>query len=136
MLDLYIRYNERLIAESSQDYTTFQTPFGTLQLVMLPMGWTNSVPIFHDDLTFILQAEIPHITIPYIDDVPIKGLKLTYSKSNKSFKTILENPNICRFVREHFKNLNQVVQRMKRSISWTCPNVSDACPRWRRCKWR
>jgi hypothetical protein len=81
MLDLYIRYNERLIAESSQDYTTFQTPFSTLRLVMLPMGWTNSVPIFHDDLTFILQAKIPHITIPYIDDVPIKGPKLTYSKA-------------------------------------------------------
>ena len=37
------------------------------------MGWTNSVPIFHDDVTFILQAEIPHTTIPYIDDVPIRG---------------------------------------------------------------
>jgi hypothetical protein len=32
------------------------------------MGWTNSVPIFHDDVTFILQAEISHVTIPYIDD--------------------------------------------------------------------
>jgi hypothetical protein len=30
MLDLYIGYNERLIAASSQDYTTFQTPFGAL----------------------------------------------------------------------------------------------------------
>jgi hypothetical protein len=68
MLDLYIGYDERLIAESSQDYTTFQTPFNALRLVMLPMGWTNLVPIFHDDVTFILQAEIPHITIPYIDD--------------------------------------------------------------------
>jgi hypothetical protein len=60
---IYVRYNERLIAESSQDYTTFQTPFSTLQLVTLPMGWTNSVPIFHDNITFILQAEIPHITL-------------------------------------------------------------------------
>jgi hypothetical protein len=30
MLDLYIGYDERLIAETSQDYTTFQTPFGAL----------------------------------------------------------------------------------------------------------
>jgi hypothetical protein len=60
MLDLYIGYDERLIAETSWDYTTFQTPFGALRLVTLPMGWTNSIPIFHDNVTFILQAEIPH----------------------------------------------------------------------------
>ena len=42
-------------------------------MVKLPMGWTNSVPIFHDDVTWILQAEIPHVTIPYVDDVPVKG---------------------------------------------------------------
>ena len=73
MLDLYVGYDERLIKESSRDLTTFQTPFGALRLVTLPMGWTNSVPIFHDDVTFILQPEIPSVTIPYIDDVPIKG---------------------------------------------------------------
>jgi hypothetical protein len=38
------------------------------------MGWTNSVLIFHDNVNFILQTEIPHVTIPYIDDVQIKGL--------------------------------------------------------------
>jgi hypothetical protein len=70
MLDLYVGYDERLIAETSRDYTTFLTPFSALRLVTLPMGWTNSIPIFHDNVTFILQAEIPHVTIPYIDDVP------------------------------------------------------------------
>ena len=54
MLDLYVGYNEQLIAESSCDYTTFQTSYGALQLVMLPMDWTNSVSIFHDDITYIL----------------------------------------------------------------------------------
>jgi hypothetical protein len=113
MLDLYVGYDERLIAETSRDYTTFQTPFGALQLVTLPMGWTNSVPIFHDDITFILQAEIPHVTIPHIDDVSIKGLMTTYQKVNDSYETILENPGIHRFVWEHFQNLNRVVQRIK-----------------------
>jgi hypothetical protein len=113
MLDLYVGYDERLIAETSQDYTTFQTPFGALQLVTLPMGWTNSVPIFHDNVTFILQAEIPHVTILYINDVPIKGPTTMYQKVDNSYETILENPGICRFVWEHFENLNRVVQRMK-----------------------
>jgi hypothetical protein len=113
MLDLYVGYDERLIAELSQDNTTFQTPFSALRLVTLPMGWTNSVPIFHNDVTFILQAEIPYVTIPYIDDVPIKGLKTMYRKVDDSYKTIPENPGICQFVWEHFENLNRVVQRMK-----------------------
>src|ERR1700679_905528 len=38
MFDLYVGYDERLIAESSRDYTTFQTPYGALRLVTLPMG--------------------------------------------------------------------------------------------------
>ncbi|SJL18848.1 uncharacterized protein ARMOST_22450 [Armillaria ostoyae] len=70
-LDLFVGYDERLLAESSRDLTTFQTPYGALRLITLPMGWTNSVPIFHNDVTFILQPEIPEFTIPYIDDVPV-----------------------------------------------------------------
>jgi hypothetical protein len=37
-LDLYVGYDERLIAKSPRDLTTFQTPFGALRLVTLPMG--------------------------------------------------------------------------------------------------
>lgn len=71
MIDVYIGYDERPVAEISRDLTTFQTPFGALRLVTLPMGWTNSVPIFHDDVTKILEPEILHVTIPYIDDVGV-----------------------------------------------------------------
>jgi hypothetical protein len=115
MLDLYVAFDERLVAESSRDLTTFQTPFGALRIVTLPMGWTNSVPILHDDVTFILQPEIPHVTIPYIDDAPIKGPKSAYQRPDATYETIPENPGIRRFVWEHFGNLNRVVQRMKYS---------------------
>ena len=80
VLDLYSGYDHRDLAEGSRDFTTFQTPFGALRLVKLPQGWTNSVPIFHDDVTFVLQDEIPHITIPYIDDVAVS---LDYSKDRR-----------------------------------------------------
>src|SRR3981189_106048 len=113
MLNLYVSYNECLITESSHNYTTFQTPFGALQLVTLPMGWTNSVPIFHDDVTFILQDEIPHYTVPYTDDVPVKGPKSRYMLTDGSYETIAKNPGIRRFVWEHFQSLNRIVQRMK-----------------------
>ncbi|OBZ76577.1 Transposon Tf2-6 polyprotein [Grifola frondosa] len=113
MLDLYVGYDEREIAESSRDLTTFQTPYGAHRLVTLPMGWTNAVPIFHDDVTHILQPEIPHITIPYIDDVPIRGPASRYLLSEGTFETIRENPSVRRFVWEHLHNLNRVVQRMR-----------------------
>ena len=113
MFDLYVGYDERTLAESSRDLTTFQTPFGALRLVTLPMGWTNSVPIFHDDVTFILQPEIPDVTVPYIDDVPVKGPKSRYMRLDGTYEMIPENPGIRRFVWEHFQNINRVVQRMK-----------------------
>jgi hypothetical protein len=113
MLDLYIGYDERGLSESSRDLTTFQSPFGTLRLVTLPMGWTNSVPIFHDDVTCILQPEIPDTTIPYIDDVPIRGPAEKYLLPDGTEERIPDNPGIRRFVWEHFQNLNRVVQRVK-----------------------
>ncbi|THH06591.1 hypothetical protein EW146_g9566 [Bondarzewia mesenterica] len=79
------------------------------------MGWTNSIPIFHDDVTFILQPEIPDITIPYIDDVPVCGPATQYLLPDGSPKTHPNNPRIRRFVWEHFQSLNRVVQRMKYS---------------------
>ena len=112
MLDLYIGYDERLIAESSRDLTTFQTPYGAMRLVTLPMGWTNSVPIFHDDVTYILQPEIPKHTVPYIDDVPVRGPASNYLLPDGTEETI-PNSTIRRFVWEHFQNLNRIVQRMK-----------------------
>ena len=77
------------------------------------MGWTNSVPIFHDDVTCILQPEIPNITVPYIDDVPIRGPAECYVLADSTEEHIPENPGICCFVWEHFQGLNRVIQRTK-----------------------
>jgi hypothetical protein len=87
-----------------------EVPYGALQLVTLPMGWTNSVLIFHDDITFILQEEIPHITFPYINDIPLKGPNRNTKTKNSNHETIPENSGICRFVWEHFQNLNHIIQ--------------------------
>ena len=89
---------------SSHDYMTFQTPYGTLCLTKLPMGWTNAVPIFHDNVTHILQPEVPKYTIPY--DVPVHSPASTYQNDDGVFETILENSGICRFIWEHFQNVN------------------------------
>lgn len=62
------------------------------------MGYTNSAQIMHGDVTYILQDEIPDYTIPFIDDVPVKGPRTHYLQSDGSFETILENPGIRQFV--------------------------------------
>ncbi len=77
-LDLFVGYDERELDEDSHDFTTFQTPFGAMRLTTLPMGWSNSVPIFHEDVTFILQEEIPEKAIPYIDNIVIIGPASAY----------------------------------------------------------
>jgi hypothetical protein len=115
LLDLFVGYDERALAKSSRDYTTFQTPFGTMRLTTLPMGWTNSVPIFHGDVTYILQPEIPHVTQPYIDDVPVRGPATRYILPSGDEERIPQNPGIRRFVWEHFQDLNRICQRMKYS---------------------
>ena len=38
ILDLFVGYDNRPLAESSRDMTTFQTPFGAYRLTTLPMG--------------------------------------------------------------------------------------------------
>ena len=113
MFDLFIGYDERFLAESLRDLTTFQTPFGAMRLVTLPMGWTNSVPIFHDDVTKILSDEIPEYTIPYIDGVPVRGPASCYILEDGSFEMIPKNPGIRRFMMEHLINVKRIVQQIK-----------------------
>ncbi|ESK80968.1 polyprotein [Moniliophthora roreri MCA 2997] len=112
-LDLFMGYNERKIHPSSWDLTTFQTPFGTYRLVKLPMGWTNSVSIFHKDVCEILKDEIPQVMQPYIDDVPICGPKTRYELEGGGYEMILENPGIRHFVWEHMQSINRILQHVK-----------------------
>ena len=113
ILDLYVGYDERVLAERSRDLTTFQTPFGALRLVTLPMGWMNSVPIFHDDVTYTLRDEIPRYTLPYIDDMPVRGPTTRYEKADGTLEVLEKNPGIQRFIFEHMGNVNRILQRMK-----------------------
>ena len=103
MLNLNIGYDEYALAKSSCDYMTFQSLYGMLCLTKLPMGWTNTVPVFHNDVTHILQLEIPQFTIPYINNMPVCGPATTYQCQDGTFKTIPENNGIHHFVWDHFR---------------------------------
>ena len=113
ILDLYVGYDERVLVERLRDLTTFQTPFGALRLVTLPMGWTNSVSIFHDNVTYILQDKIPKYTLSYIDDMPIRGPMTRYKQPDGTVEVLEKNAGIRRFVFEHLGTMNRILQRMK-----------------------
>lgn len=67
IFDLYVGYDERVLAEESKDMTTFQTILETFRLVTIPMSWTNSVPIYQGDVTEILRPEIlDHIWMMFL----------------------------------------------------------------------
>ena len=111
--DIYIGYDHRLIDVKSRDLTTVQTPLGPYRLTTLPMGWTNAVTTFHQDVMFILQDEVPHVAQPFIDDVAIKGPKTYYKKEDGSYETVPNNTKIRRFVYEHICDVNRILHRLK-----------------------
>jgi len=63
VFDLMVGFDQRTLASQSQDLTTFQSPFGTLQPTSILMGYTNSMQIQHGNLTFLLQDEIPDTAV-------------------------------------------------------------------------
>ena len=71
------------------------------------------MPIFYDNVTYILRDEIPKYTLPYIDDVPIRGPKTRYELPGGRVETLDRNPGIRRFMFEHLENINSILQRMK-----------------------
>lgn len=113
ILNLMVGYDHRTIHEDFRDLTTFQSPVGSLRLTKLLMGYTNAVQIFHGDVCWILQEEISDVTVPFIDDCPVKGPKSRYERPDGSYKTILGNPGIRHFIFEHLTNMNRVLQWLK-----------------------
>src|SRR5712671_4554529 len=109
MLDLFVGYDHRTLDIASRDLTTIQSPIGAVRLTCLPQGWTNAGAIFHEDVTFLLEPEIPDVAWPYIDDCSIKGPTSRYETDDGGFNTIPDNPHIRRFVWEHLNDVHRIL---------------------------
>jgi hypothetical protein len=112
MMDLFVGFDHRALAEESRDLTTFQTPLGTLRLTVLPMGWSDSPAVFQNDVAFILQHET-EVAPNFQDDVNVLSPPTRYELPDGSFELIPENPGIRRFVWEHCVDVNRVLHRLK-----------------------
>jgi transposase InsO family protein len=113
MMDLYGGYDHRPLHPESRDLTTFGTPLGPHRLTTLPQGFANSAQIFQADTSFILQDEIPHHTIPFIDDLPVKSVNTRYQREDGSYETIPGNSGIRRFIWEHCEVVHRIIQRLE-----------------------
>ena len=112
MMDLFVGFDHRALAEGSCNLTTFQTLLGTFRLTILPQGWTDSPPVFQNNVAFILQHEID-IALNFLDDINVLGPWTRYKREDGSFETNPDNEGIRRFVWEHCNDVNQVLHHLK-----------------------
>ena len=112
MLDLFVGYDHHTLDIALCDLTTIQSPNGALRLTCLPQGWTNTVAIFHEDVTFILESEIPHVAWPFVDDCSIKGPALHYETEDSGYEVIPENPGIRKFIWKHLNDVHRILHRL------------------------
>jgi len=111
MLDLYSGYDQRSLDIASRDLTTIQSPIGAIRKTVVPQGWTGAVAIFHGDVTFILEPEIPNPAMPFVDDASIKGPETRYELEDGGYETIPANPQIRRFIWEHVGDVHRILHR-------------------------
>ena len=112
MLDLFIGYDHRTLNIISCDLITVQTLIGAVWLTSLPMGWTNASAIFHEDVIFILEPEIPHVAWPFVDDCSIKGLATCFETDTGGYETLPENPGIRKFIWQHLLDVHRILHHL------------------------
>ena len=110
MMDLFAGYDQRPLHVDSRDMTTFNSLLGPHCLTTLPMGHTNAVQIYQANMAFILQDEIPHHTMPFIDDLPVKSETSQYQRPDGSYETIPESPGVRLFIWKHLTIVHRILQ--------------------------
>ena len=105
--DLYSGYDQFQLAFESRDLTTMKTPLGLVRMCTLPQGATNSVAHMQNAMNQILKDFVPEKTIPFVDDIPIKGCE-------EAKKDSIVQDNGCRaFVNEHIKDVDRILSRLE-----------------------
>lgn len=113
-------YDQCPLHVKSHDMTTFSSPMELQHLTTLSMGYTNAVQIYQVDMFFILQDEILHYTMSFINDLLVKSGTTRYQSEDGSSETILENSGIHQFILEHLIVINQILQHLQN----VCATVS------------
>ena len=105
--DLYSGYDQFQLAVDSRDITTMRTPIGLVRMCTLPQGATNSVAHMVNAMNKVLRDCIPDITMPFLDDIPIKG-SLEEEKDESK-----DEAGCRRFVMDHIKDCEKVLKKLE-----------------------
>ncbi|EKD16861.1 gag-pol polyprotein [Drepanopeziza brunnea f. sp. 'multigermtubi' MB_m1] len=108
LVDLYSGYDQQTLHQSSRDLTAFFTSLGLFRCTTLPQGATNSVAQFVRTVNLILSPLQPKVSMPFVDDIGVKGPQTDYSDEEAL-------PGIRRFVLEHIQNIDKTLERIERA---------------------
>ncbi|KAL3682400.1 hypothetical protein R1sor_000422 [Riccia sorocarpa] len=105
--DLYSGYDQFQLAVESRDLTTIRTPLGLMRMCTLPQGATNSVAHMQNAMHKVLREFVPEITIPFLDDIPMKGCA-----AHEKDET-LDDTGCRKFVSDHIRNVEKILNRLR-----------------------
>ena len=120
--------------ESSKEYTSFSTPYGSYQFCALPFGLTNA-PATYARLVQLALRDIPwSIALPYLDDTLVHSSNLDEHIDNLdlvlgAFQTanLKLGPEKCDLFRRSVKYLGHIVSSRGQQI---LPSYAQAVQRW------
>ncbi|GBG73449.1 hypothetical protein CBR_g16164 [Chara braunii] len=102
---LFLGYNEIPLDPRDRHLTAMHTPLGLMQMMIVPMGWTNGVAVFQRAMVVILKDfTIPDKVEVFLDDFPIKGPVL------KDETKVA--PGVRRFVEQHLTDIYTVLEQL------------------------
>ncbi|KAL3687707.1 hypothetical protein R1sor_014016 [Riccia sorocarpa] len=105
--DLYSGYDQFQLAVESRDLTTIRTPLGLMRMCTLPQGATNSVAHMQNAMHKVLREFVPEITIPFLDDVPMKGCAVEEKDET------LDDTGRRKFVSDHIRDVGKILHRLR-----------------------
>ena len=106
------------MAEESQDYSAFRTPFGSFKWLRKPMGLTKSPNTFQSLMEQVLVGLTWNTTVPYLDDCII--FSSTAKEHIGRVREVLErfrsanlkiNPTKCEFFRTGVPFLGHIITK-------------------------
>ena len=117
-IDMSAGFYQVAMEESSQGYTAFNTPFGSLKCLRMPMGLTGSPPTFQCLIEEVLVGLTWKICVPSLDDFII--FSSTTEKHLERLRLVFErfrahnlkiNPDKCDFFRMKVQFLTHIVSK-------------------------
>ncbi|GBG60341.1 hypothetical protein CBR_g4297 [Chara braunii] len=102
--DLFSGYDEVPLDPRDRHLTAMHMPLGLIQMMVVPMGWTNGVAVFQRAIVAVLKDFIPDKVEVFLDDLPIKR------PVNKDEAEVA--PGVRRFVEKHLTDICAVLEQL------------------------